>query len=263
MRDGQAVNLPGNRHRHHTGPAIPAITSPMEPAPAILYEDNHCLVVKKPFNMLVQPDSTGDLSLFTWAQTWIRDRYGKPGNVYVGIVHRLDRPAGGIVLLARTSKSAARLSEQFRQGRVYKEYLVVVEGNPGPPRELVHYLQKNPELNRSRVSAVPGRGRKSCLTIRNVQFSGELSLLQVQLETGRSHQIRAQLSHEGHPVVGDLRYGASTPLPSRNIALFAWRIAFEHPTRHTREVVVCNPPLDEFPWRSFSADVEILGKDSF
>ncbi len=226
--------------------------------PVIIYEDNHCLVVNKPWNMLVQPDDTGDISLYAWAQEWVKKKSRKQGNVYIGIVHRLDRPAGGIVLLARTSKAASRFSNQFREGRVGKHYLVVVEGDPGPPGERIHYLRKNERLNRTRVSLVPGRGRRSRLTIKAVWRSGGLALLWIELDTGRSHQIRAQLSHERCPVVGDLRYGASGPLPGKHIALFSWRIVFEHPTRKITEVLTCPPPWDEYPWNEFRTQVDAL-----
>jgi len=226
--------------------------------PIVLYEDNHCLVVQKPWNLPVQPDDTKDPCLLDWVKDWIRTRYGKAGRVYVGLVHRLDRPASGVVLLTKTSKAASRLSAQFREGRIKKRYLVVVEGNPGPARQVVHYLKKSPGLNRTRAEVVPGRGRRSELVIEFVTSHLGTSLVELRLVTGRSHQIRAQLSQLGCPVIGDLRYGASRSLRGRNIALFAWEISFQHPTTKSLVTVSSKPLVEEEPWNVFRDRIESL-----
>ena len=220
--------------------------------PEIIFEDNHCLAVLKPWNMLTQGDITGDPCLLDWARAWIKDSRGKPGDVYLGLLHRLDRPASGIVLFARTSKAASRLSDQFRKGLVDKEYLAIVHGDPGTGRELIHHLLKDPRKNIVRsVTAGVGGSKEAKLRFRLLGRQGNLSLVGVELMTGRPHQIRVQMSAIGCPIAGDLKYGASTPLPGRNIALFAYRLAFEHPTLKSRVQLKALPPIHEYPWQEF------------
>jgi 23S rRNA pseudouridine1911/1915/1917 synthase len=217
----------------------------------ILYEDNHLLGVYKPAGMLTQGDKTGDLSLLDWAKRWIKDRYGKPGNVFLGLVHRLDRPVAGVVLFAKTSKAASRLSAQIRDRTVKKIYRAVVHGNPNP-------LQGKSELYLTRIrnkSAVTGphdpSGQLAVLHYRVIEVRAASSLVEVTLVTGRHHQIRCQLAALGHPILGDLKYGSRQALPSRVIALVAKQLTCRHPTRDT-DVVVESPIPKNWPWPPFS-----------
>lgn len=197
----------------------------------ILYEDNHLLAVNKPADLLVQGDRTGDPTLLDLARAYLKHRYDKPGNVYLGLVHRLDRPVTGVVLFARTSKAASRLSRQFRAGTVVKFYLVVVEGAPEPAAgELSHELAGSGDARGvTRVSPSVFEGSKSArLRYRVIGRAARRSLLEVELLTGRRHQIRAQLAAAGWPILGDRKYGARQPAPP-GIALHASRLEFAHP----------------------------------
>jgi 23S rRNA pseudouridine1911/1915/1917 synthase len=181
------------------------------------------------------------------AKAWIKERYAKPGRVFIGMVHRLDAPVAGVVAMARTSKAAARLSEQFRQGRVTKTYLAVVQGRP--PREngrLVHHLVRKGRYSRPATSATAG-SREAALTYRLLETGGQTSLLAIDLETGRRHQIRAQLAAMGCPIVGDRAYGGTRALPHGRIGLMAHRLVVAHPTRNTPVTVECPCPRD-WPW---------------
>jgi len=181
----------------------------------IVHVDNHVLVVNKPAGLLSQGDKTGDTSLVDEARAWLIKTYNKPGNAYVGLVHRLDRPVSGVMVLARTSKGAARLSDQFRRRTILKTYWAVVEGCPKTDEQtLVHTLDE-----------------KSCtLDFRTLYTDGRRTLLEVRPHTGRKHQIRRQLAAIGHSIVGDIRYGAKAPLTRHAIALLSKSIDFTHPT---------------------------------
>ena len=215
--------------------------------PDVLYLDNHLLVVSKPPGMLAQSDATGDLDVATWAKTYIKERFDKPGNVFAAIVHRLDRPVGGAMVLARTSKAASRLAEQFRQRSVDKRYLAVVEGRmTGSGRAEDWLLKTRDAKTGTRVRRV-GKGtsgaKRAVLDWRVLSVEGGRSLVEVRLETGRAHQIRVQLAGLGHPIRGDLRYGAPTPLADgRGIALHATRLALDHPTQKDRRTFSSAPP---------------------
>jgi 23S rRNA pseudouridine1911/1915/1917 synthase len=213
----------------------------------VLYEDNHLLAVYKPSGLLVQGDRTGDVCLLDLAKQWIKERYRKPGKVFLAMVHRLDRPVAGVVVFARTSKAAGRLSRQFRERSVDKHYLAVVQGKVlQPSARLVHHIER-----RARQSRVVGRptqlSQEARLHYTCLGSDGWTSLLQISLETGRRHQIRIQLSALGHPILGDLRYGAAEPLPERQIALLARHLAVDHPTRNERLTLTCPIPL-AWPW---------------
>jgi len=207
----------------------------------VLFVDNQILVVNKPAGMLVQEDETGDPDLFTLAKAYVKERFEKPGNVYLGLVHRLDRPVSGVMVFARTSKAAARLSDQFRRRTVDKRYLAVVEGVRQGSGSCVDYLVKE---NR-RVRVVPKtypRAQRAELSWKTVAVRGGLSLVEVRLETGRPHQIRVQLAHGGTPILGDFRYGATKELDGRNIALHCYHLGFEHPTRREHMAWETLPP---------------------
>jgi 23S rRNA pseudouridine1911/1915/1917 synthase len=216
----------------------------------ILYEDNHCLVVNKPAGLLSQADETGDPSLVSWAQDYLKTRYHKAGNVYVGLVHRLDRPTSGVVLLARTSKAAGRLSEQFRSGKITKVYWAIIEGEPEEPEgQWVDLLQKDRRTNRVRALEEPvGEGLYARVRYRIVRRGGGFSKLELSPMTGRSHQLRVQLAERGMPIVGDRKYGATTVLAAQDghhrIALHARELAVTHPTRGEVISIVAPTPAD-------------------
>ena len=192
--------------------------------------------------MLTQGDKTGDCSLFDWTKSYIKEKYKKPGNVYLGMIHRLDRPAAGVVLFARTSKAAARLSEQFRIHSVDKKYLAVVENRVFQEGELVHFLKKNRKTNIVTAHEKPIKNaKKSILQFKIREIVGKTTLLEIDLKTGRSHQIRAQLAKIGHPILGDLKYGATKPLKRKNIALFSYFLAVEHPTKKESLTIESKP----------------------
>lgn len=218
-----------------------------DPRWPVLYEDNHLLAVYKPSGLLVQGDRTGDACLLDLGKCWLKQRYDKPGNVYLGIIHRLDRPVAGIVLFARTSKAASRLSQQFRERSVKKTYLAVVHGEVADVSgRLIHYIERKDRV--SRVVPAPTAGSQEAgLHYTVLGTNGETSLLRIRLETGRRHQIRIQLAHMGHSILGDLRYGADRPLPDRQIALLAQRLSVNHPTRGDRLALACPIPQG-WPW---------------
>lgn len=216
-------------------------TAPLE----ILYADNHCLAVAKPAKLLTAGDRTGDDTLLARSKEYVKQTYGKPGNVYLGIVQRLDRPTSGVVLFARTSKAAARLTKQFRDRTIEKTYLAIVEGNPGPgDTELVDWLIKDEARNVVSV-AEPGTAgaKESRLRYRVLKRNGERRLLEVRPLTGRSHQIRVQLSSRNMPIVGDRKYGSRVGLGGK-IALHAASLTFKHPTR--REMMTLTAALPEY-----------------
>lgn len=216
----------------------------------VLYEDNHCLVVNKPAGLLSQADATGDPCLVSWARDYLKARYQKPGNVYVGLVHRLDRPTSGAILLARTSKAASRLSDQFRSGKISKTYWAIVEGQPELPEgQWNDILEKDRRLNRVRLLDEPTReGQLARVHYRVVQCGGGLCKLELRPHTGRSHQLRVQLAGRGLPILGDRKYGAATLLEAedgrRRIALHARELSFTHPTREEVISIVAPVPAD-------------------
>ena len=217
---------------------------------AVVYEDNHLLGVVKPGGVLVQGDKSGDTTLLDIARAYLKKKYEKPGNVFVGLVHRVDRPVSGVVLLARTSKAASRLAKEFSSRRVHKSYLAVVEGAmQDDTREIVGYVERT--HLRSRLAEAPGpRSKEARLVCKVLGRIRGMTLLEVNPTTGRHHQIRVQLSGIGHPIVGDLKYGASAPLPDKTIALHAASLEVKHPTLDQTVTITAAPP-DTEPWTEF------------
>ncbi len=207
----------------------------------VLYLDNHLFFVNKPPGVLVQADRTGDIDLLTIGKAYIKERFEKPGAAYLGLVHRLDRPASGVMVFARTSKAAARLSEQFRMRTVDKHYMALVQG----------YLEGG-GIARDRIVASGAGvrvadydasvGKPAEMQWRAVAAGEDGTLIVVQLKTGRKHQIRVQLARLGHPILGDFRYGATQPLDGKNLALHCYRLGIEHPTTGERLTVEAHPP---------------------
>ena len=200
----------------------------------ILYEDNHLIAVNKTCHEIVQGDKTGNTPLSEMLKTYLKEKYGKPGNVFIGVVHRLDRPVTGVVVFARTSKALSRMNTLFRTGEIRKSYWAIVGNRPPKPEdELKHWLGRNEQANKSYVydTVRPG-AREAILRYRLLAESERYYLLEVDLKTGRHHQIRCQLAKIGCPVKGDLKYGAPRSNPDGGISLHARRIAFLHPVSH-------------------------------
>ena len=207
-----------------------------------LYLDNHLLVVDKPAGQLVQGDATGDLDLVTEAKAYLKERFDKPGNVFVGLVHRLDRPTSGVVALARTSKAAGRLSDQFRTRSTDKRYLAVLDGVLDPEGQATDGLVKREGGGVRVVPVERPDAQRAVLHWRTLSADSGRSLVEVELVTGRKHQIRAQLAARGASVVGDFRYGKDRPFAGgRGIALHAWQLTIQHPTRK-EPVTFSSPP---------------------
>lgn len=218
----------------------------------ILFEDNHLIVVNKPFCMPSQEDETGDVSVFDWVKEYIRVTYHKPGNVYVGLLHRLDRPTGGLLVLAKTSKAAERMSKQFQQRKVEKTYYAITEAIPSPVQgELRHFLKKLPGKNimRAYSKEVP-ESKLAHLAYRVLKTDNHRALVEVELFTGRRHQIRVQLASIGCVVQGDVKYGETSFNPDKSICLLARSLRFQHPT--TREMVQFTLDMPPNPsWQPF------------
>ncbi|MXX97223.1 MAG: RluA family pseudouridine synthase [Rhodothermaceae bacterium] len=212
-----------------------------------LFEDNHLLTLDKPAGLLSQADSTGDPDVVTLAKEYIKHKYSKPGNVYIGLVHRLDRPTSGAMVLARTSKAARRLSQAFRERSVKKKYIALVEGALTGSGVMEDYLRK--EADRSYVVQVKDQGKYASLRWNAVESNGKVTLVSIELITGRAHQIRCQFSDRGFPVLGDIRYGAQQGFDGKDqIALHCQNLRFLHPVKKTSMDVETTLPS---PWRKF------------
>ena len=215
--------------------------------PEILFEDNHLLVINKKPGELSQGDETGDVPLIDSLKEFIKIRDQKPGNVYLGLIHRLDRPTSGILVFAKTGKALTRMNDLFKTREVQKTYWAIVEGKPEKQFErLEHYLKKNPKNNKVTVFTKPAQDAK--IAILEYKVLGNLdnySLLEVDLFTGRSHQIRSQLSFISHPIKGDLKYGAKRSNPDGSISLHARRISFKHPVKKDELTILAPPPHDK------------------
>jgi 23S rRNA pseudouridine1911/1915/1917 synthase len=212
----------------------------------LLYEDNHLIALNKSTSDIVQGDATGDVTLADRVALYLKTKHGKPGNVFVGIAHRLDRPGSGVVIVARTGKALERLNALFREGGVRKRYWAVVDARPPKDADtLVHWVTRNPEQNKSYAAPRPVPGaREARLSYRLAATLDRYYLLEIDLETGRHHQIRAQLAAIGCHIKGDLKYGARRSNPGGGIHLHAREVSFEHPVRKTRLTIVAPPPSD-------------------
>jgi 23S rRNA pseudouridine1911/1915/1917 synthase len=224
-------------------------------ADRILYEDNHVIVVNKMPSELTQGDKTGDATLPDLIKTYLKEKYQKPGNVFLGVVHRLDRPTSGALVFARTSKALERLNAQFRDKETNKVYWAIVSQKPNKDKgELIHYLKKNESQNKSYVVAEGTLGsKKAILYFQHIGSSERYHLLEIKLETGRHHQIRCQLAHMGCVIKGDLKYGDKRSNPDGSICLHARTLSFAHPT--TKERIGVKAPLPKLGiWNAFDKD---------
>ena len=219
----------------------------------ILYEDNHLMVVNKHCGDLVQPDRETDDALETEIKAMIKVRDHKPGEVFLGVVHRIDRPVSGAVLFAKTSKALVRLNEMIREGRIRKVYWALTENRPeAESGELRHYILRDGRTNRSKAFDAPRpEAKEARLKYRMAGAGTRYTLLEVELLTGRHHQIRAQLSKIGCPIRGDLKYGAKRSLPGGGISLHSRQVAFDHPVRHEQVEVTAPVPAGDNLWACF------------
>ena len=218
----------------------------------IAYEDNHLLIINKLPGQLVQGDKTGDLSLLDLIKNFIKKRDNKPGNVFLGLVHRIDRPTSGLVIYAKTSKALSRLTQMVKNREIKKTYWAVVPKKDIPETQrLVHYLQKNEKTNKATVFPKPTDGAKeSILNYKIIKVLDNFQLLEVDLETGRHHQIRAQLAKTGVPIKGDLKYGAARSNPDGGIHLHARRLEFNHPVTKEHLTVTAPVPENDPVWKA-------------
>ena len=227
--------------------------------PTILFEDNHVVVAVKPPNLLTQGDDTGDANLLDQIKEYVKEKYNKPGEAYIGLVHRMDRPVGGLLCFARTSKAAARLSEQVRVHELNRQYVCVVEGEAPDQFTYVDYLAKDVEKNM--VTVVPAYrkletgAKEAILHGRTIARRDGLSLVAIQLETGRAHQIRVQMQHAGFPLWGDNRYGNGKR--GQQIALWGFRLSFAHPITKEQMLFIAPTP-EEKPWLWFERELRGL-----
>ena len=212
----------------------------------VLYEDNHIIVVVKPENILSQGDNTGDISMVEIVKEYLKKKYNKPGNVYLGLVHRLDRPVGGIMVFAKTSKAAARLSKSFQNHKIVKKYLAIIHGRMEPSGKLVDKIERLSNGN----SIVSENGKEAILNYEELNYSKEndCSLISIDLETGRHHQIRVQFASRGHYLLGDQRYGVED---KEQICLFCYYLSFEHPVTH-EELIFKEKPENKGYWTIFT-----------
>ncbi len=221
----------------------------------ILFEDNHILVAVKPRNIPSQADSSGDPDFLSELKKYLVKKYNKPGEAYLGLLHRLDRPTGGVMVFAKTSKAAGRLSEQIRAGEFEKRYAAVTVGKPNRTGLVEHYLLKDEQSNTVTLAPSTMEGvKRAASEISIVDEKGDLSLVSVKLLTGRTHQARVQLKALGSPIVGDYRYAGDKLVKCDHLALWAYKLVFTHPVSGDVMKFIAAPPSDEFPWSEFDTD---------
>ena len=220
----------------------------------VLYEDNHIIAVNKKPSDIVQGDKTGDKPLSDYVKEYIKEKYNKPGNVYLGVTHRIDRPVSGVLIFAKTSKAVSRLNEMFRIKTIQKTYWAAVKNSPPKTSDtLIEYLRKNKDKNRSFVEKDDSKGAKRAeLSYKLIAKSDHYNLLEVMPKTGRHHQIRVQLSHMGCPIKGDLKYGAKRGNENASIHLHARKIEFTHPVSK-EEISITAPTPDDALWNEFES----------
>lgn len=218
----------------------------------IIYEDNHILVAEKPVNVPTQGDSSKDTDMLTILKNYLKEKYNKPGNVYLGLVHRLDRPVGGIMVFAKTSKAASRLSEQIRKNEFKKTYMAIVHGKLQNDRDtLIHHLVKDNDKNIVKaVNESEKEAKEAVLDYEMISYKNNLSLVKINLHTGRSHQIRVQFASIGYPLFGDQKYGAEVNKVGQQIALWAKEVEFIHPVSK-ESMNFCMDVPNQHPWNLF------------
>lgn len=218
----------------------------------ILYEDNHVIVAVKPQNMPSVPDESGDADMYTVLKEYIKQKENKPGDAFLGVVHRLDRPTGGVMMFAKTSKAAERLTSAVKEREVEKKYLAVINGKLKSDRgTLVNWLRKNPSTNVvSVVTSLTEGAKEARLDYEQLETLGAISLVRVVLRTGRGHQIRVQMAAQNCPLFGDVKYGDKLARGS-NLALWACELRFTHPVTGDAMIFVCYPPEEKEPWKKF------------
>ena len=222
----------------------------------VLYEDNQIIVVLKPQNVPTQSDDSRDPDLLSQVKEYIKEKYNKPGEAFVGLVHRLDRPTGGIVVFARNSKSASRLSEQFKNHTTEKIYYAVTENLVKYKKDtLINYLKKDERENVVKVVPLSENGAKKAeLTYQELENDGKHSLLEIHILTGRSHQIRVQLANIGCPLYGDNKYGKNKTKTTSNLGLWAGKLTFNHPVTKEKMVFMAMPDQSKLPWKNFKIE---------
>ncbi len=223
----------------------------------ILYEDNHIIIVNKNNNDLVQGDKTGDVSLDSKVKAYLKEKYNKPGNVYLGVVHRIDRPVSGAVMFAKTSKALSRLNRLFKEQKVNKIYWAIVKEKPDPPSGILrHHMIRNPKKNKSFAhDKEQPDSRIAELSYKILYSSDNYYLIEVKLHTGRHHQIRSQLSKIGSPIKGDLKYGFPRSNKDGGISLHARKMEFVHPVKEDKIRVIAPTPVDNL-WKFFEQKAE-------
>ncbi len=222
----------------------------------VLYEDNHIIAVYKQVGDIVQGDKTGDEPLSEQVKQYLKKRYKKQGDVFLGITHRIDRPVSGVVLFAKTSKALSRLNKMFAQNEIHKTYLAIVKEQPPTVEgELIHWLKKNEKQNKSYAyDSVKQGAKKAVLQYKLIRRSDNFYLLSVKLLTGRHHQIRCQLAKIGCPVRGDLKYGFPRSCPDKGIDLLAWEVSFVHPVSKM-QIIIKSPVPESNLWQSFTKNL--------
>lgn len=221
----------------------------------VLYEDNQVVVVIKPQNVPTMSDASGDVDMLSMVKNYVKEKYNKEGEAFIGLVHRLDRPTGGIMVFARNSKSAKRLSAQFQTHEVEKTYYAITNGVVKIKNQtLVNYLKKNEKENIVQIVPMSEEGAKKAELVYNLlEDNGKNSLLEVKIKTGRSHQIRLQLANIGYPLVGDVKYGKEKGT-TQKLGLWAGKLVFNHPTTKERMVFMACPDISKTPWNQFNIE---------
>ena len=224
----------------------------------IIYEDNHLIAVNKTVHDLVQKDKTGDIALDDMIRAYIKQKYNKPGNVFLGVIHRLDRPVSGVVLFARTSKALSRMNEKFRENEIKKSYWAIVKDKPPADHDtLKHFMVRNTKQNKSYCHINEVEGSKLAeLDYQLIAKSDKYFLLEIDLKTGRHHQIRSQLATIGCAIKGDLKYGFARSNPDGGISLHARQISFSHPVSGEIHTLIAQPPAEDKLWEFFSAQLK-------